>query len=66
MDKPVIRCLVSYPVGDLIFTSPALVSLDTAADLKEKGYMVAVDPADERDLATWERNHPWYQRMLGT
>lgn len=66
-DRPVIRCLVSYPVGR-IFTAPVLCSLTLAVELQEKGWMVLVDPKDEVDLATWERlrrvpkGKKWYER----
>lgn len=62
MDRPVIHCLVSYEWKDGEFTEPALVSLELAAELKERGYAVVVDPADERDLATFERSTPWFWR----
>ena len=55
--RPVIRCLVSFPVEPHPewYTEPALVCLDVAAELQTRGYMVLVDPSDERDLAMYER-----------
>lgn len=58
-DKPVIRCLVALQIHEWLFTESALVSLDLAAELKEKGWVVLVDPMDERDLASWERIQRW-------
>ena len=56
-DKPAIRCLVSFPIGSdpRSWTAAAVVSLELAAELQTHGHMVLVDPADERELAMWER-----------
>lgn len=62
VDRPQIRCLVAIEVAEGIFTESGLVSLELAAELKEKGYAVLVDPADEADLATFERRTPWFWR----
>ena len=43
-----VRCLVSFPVGSR-FTEPALVSLQTAAYLVGRGWLMLRDPQDERD-----------------
>ena len=43
-----IRCLVSFPVGTR-FAEPALVSLQTALYLAERGWLLVRDPQDERD-----------------
>lgn len=61
-DRPRVRCLVSLEIHPGVFTASAVVGLELAAELRGKGYAVLVDPADERDLATWER----YQRSLRT
>ena len=38
------------------WTEPALVTLDVAEELRQKGYhVVGPDPQGEQDLATWER-----------
>ena len=63
MDRPVLRCFVSFPITDELFSATALVSLDTAVLLKEAGYMVVgPDPQDEQELASWDRAHPWFLR----
>lgn len=54
-DRPMIRCLVSFPVRQDLWSDPFVVSLEIAAELAPKGYLVLVDPADERELAMWER-----------
>lgn len=58
MDRPPIRCLVAYfsPTFGLL-TIPRVISLAEAADRAAMGYAVLVDPADECDLATYERQH---------
>jgi len=53
--RPLVHCLVSIELHPGFFTDAAVVSLELAAELREKGYAVLVDPADERDLAMWER-----------
>lgn len=53
-DRPTLRALVAIEVRPDVFTEPAFVSLELAAELAAKGYQVLVDPADERDLAYWE------------
>lgn len=54
-ERPAIRCFVSFPLREDLWTDPAIVNLELAAELNARGYMVLVDPADERDLAMWER-----------
>lgn len=56
-DRPHIRALVCYPVKaePEWWTDSAIVSLELAAERQAKGYIVLVDPQDERDLAMWER-----------
>lgn len=59
-DRPVIRCLVAYPVPDGSFVVWCVpVSLELAAESKTLGWQVLVDPASEIDLATWERVQRW-------
>ena len=55
VDKPALRALVGYfsPAFGLL-TIPKLVSLDDAADYAQSGFVVLVDPADERALVMWE------------
>jgi hypothetical protein len=67
MDRPAIRCFVAYPLGGDVFTDPAVVSLELALELREKGYAVlGPDPDDEIDLATYERlmRHPTKRRWF--
>ena len=55
-DKPTLYCLVAYPLTADVFSDPALVSLELAAELKTRGYLVVgPDPANEIELALWER-----------
>lgn len=57
-ERPVLRALVSYPINPLEperWTDAAFVSLELAVELQTKGYIVLVDPQDERDLAMYER-----------
>ena len=73
-ERPAIRALVSYPIQPWEperWTDAAVVSLEIAAELQTKGYMVLVDPQDERDLAMYERlirsverqrNKKWFER----
>lgn len=68
-DRPELRCFVAFPIAGDVFSDPALVSLETAADLRAKGYLVVgPDPQDEIDLATWERAQrvkhgaKWFER----
>lgn len=57
MDRPAIRALVCYPIGaePERWSGAAFVSLALAAELSEKGFVVLIDPQDERDLAMHER-----------
>jgi hypothetical protein len=50
-DRPTIHCFVALPLRPGAFTSPARVSLELAAEMKTKGYMV-VGP-DPFDVAYW-------------
>lgn len=60
-DKPLVRCFVSYPVEDVLFGF-ACVSLDTAAYLKERGWLVVgPDPHDMQALQEFERAQRWKQ-----
>lgn len=56
-ERPSIRALVCYPVGaePECWTDAAFVSLELAADLHTKGYLVLVDPQDERDVVMYDR-----------
>lgn len=56
VDRPVLRCLIGVVLDDgEIYRR--LVTLAQAVALRDKGYAlhVLVDPADECDLATYER-----------
>lgn len=55
--RPTIHALICYPVGTEPerWTDSFVVSLELAAELQAKGYVVLVDPQDERDLVMWER-----------
>ena len=57
MERPILRCLVAFAVepNPDWYTDAAVVSLELAAELKERGWMVLLDPQDERDLAMYER-----------
>jgi hypothetical protein len=60
-EKPLVRCLVSYPVEDEL-TILACVSLDTAAYLKGRGWLVVgPDPHDIIALQEFERARRWLQ-----
>ena len=60
-DKPPIRALVGI-MGPAGLAWDKLVSLEEAVLYHELGVLVLVDPQDEADLATWERQ----QRLLLT
>ena len=55
--RPVLHALISFPIRPEpeTWTAGAVVSLEVAAEMKGKGYIVLVDPQDERDLAMYER-----------
>ena len=62
LEKPIVRCFVSYPVTETLFTAPACVSLETAAYLRERGWLVVgPDPADMQALQEFERTKRWRQ-----
>ncbi len=64
VERPVIRCLVALEMKEALFTSPALVSLELAAEMKDLGYaVIGSDPEDEQALATYERRQPWFWRL---
>lgn len=55
-DKPLVRALVGYfvhPFG--VVGAMKVVPLDLAVEYHRCGFVVLVDPKDEADLATWER-----------
>lgn len=54
--RPPVHCLVAWfsPVFGLV-GEPKVMPLEDAADYAQAGWAVLVDPADERDLATFER-----------
>lgn len=55
-ERPVLYCFVAFPIAADIFSDPAVVSLELAAELKTRGYLVVgPDPADEIELALWLR-----------
>lgn len=58
--KPILHALVGYfcpPFG--LVSEPRVMPLEDAVDFHDWGFWVLVDPADERDLATWERAQRW-------
>lgn len=61
-EKPLVRCFVSFPLDEEIFTEPACVSLETAAYLKTRGWLVVgPDPSDVAALQEFERARRWKQ-----
>lgn len=54
-DKPVLHALVAYfsPAFGLC-SDPRVMPLEEAVDFQRAGFVVLVDPADERDLTHWE------------
>lgn len=55
-ERPILHALVGFycpPFG--LIRRPLLVPLEDAVDYKRFGYIVLVDPADERELAGYER-----------
>lgn len=58
-ERPVLWCFVSYPIihdTPERWSEPALVALEVAEELKQKGYhVIGPDPAGEEALATFER-----------
>lgn len=66
-ERPKIRALVAHSTTDGLFTEPRVVSLEQAVDYARYGFVVLIDPADECDLATWERHQrsggvKWFER----
>lgn len=54
--RPHLHALVAFYVEPFGFiTEPTMMPLEDAADYARFGWTVLVDPADERDLAMWER-----------
>lgn len=55
-DRPTVYAFVAYEVRPGVFTDPALVSLELAAELHEKGYsVVGPDPADLEAVEEYDR-----------
>jgi hypothetical protein len=52
---PVLHALVAYfsPTFGLC-SDPRIMPLEDAIDFQRMGFVVLVDPADERDLTHWE------------
>ncbi len=63
MDKPHLHALVAFfsPVFGLC-SEPRVMPLEDAVDFQRAGFVVLIDPADERDLVHWEM----VQRSLTT
>lgn len=55
--RPRIRAIVSFPLDPhpVGWSASALVSLETAAELSARGWIVLVDPASEAEFNEWER-----------
>lgn len=54
--RPTLHVFVAFPLCNDVFSEPALVSLELALELKQRGYqVVGPDPADEEELAAYER-----------
>ncbi len=54
-EKPHLHALVAYfsPIFGLC-SIPRMMPLEDAVDYQRLGFVVLVDPADERDLTHWE------------
>ena len=62
-DKPQIHALVGWyaePTG--LIGGGRVVPLEEAVFYHQLGAWVFIDPTDEIDLATWERQHRWLRR----
>jgi hypothetical protein len=46
--------LVSFPLHEDVFTSPAIVGLEVAEELHAKGYVVMRDPWTHEAAAEWD------------
>lgn len=53
--KPAIRALIGWYEEPFGLIKSKLVSLEAAVDYQQFGAWVLVDPGDETNLATWER-----------
>lgn len=60
-DRPSIRALIGWllPGGDVILSQQNTIPLEDAPLYQKWGFVILVDPADESDLASWEREHRW-------
>ena len=62
-DKPPVHALVGwYDTQIGLVGDGQIVSLEEALVYHQLGAWVFVDPADEADLATWERQHRWLRQ----
>lgn len=68
MGRPTLRVFVAFPIYADVYSEPALVGLELALELKQKGYqVVGPDPQDEEELAAYERlmrtpnRRRWYE-----
>ena len=55
MDRPTIRTLVGWYEEPFGLIRAKVVTLEEAVDYQQFGAWVFVDPIDEQDLATYER-----------
>lgn len=63
MDRPVVRCIVGWHLGDgdhyvrraPFGTTDATVTLEAAEDFAANGWVVIVDPFDHEALTRWEQ-----------
>ena len=59
-ERPTVHCFVAIEIRPGVFTEPALVSLEIADELRQKGYrVVGPDPRDLEVLSEWERAQQW-------
>lgn len=63
-ERPTIRCLVAYPLalGHVIPSRHDTVTLDEAVEYQRLGFVVLVDPEDEKLFHEWQREQMWYHR----
>ena len=63
-DRPVVLMFVSYPVFEDAWTEPALVDLETAYELRQRGWMcVGPDPESVAALDEWLHARQWLKRL---
>lgn len=63
-DRPIVLMFVSFPVAEDMWTEPALVDLETAYELRQRGWIcIGPDPHSVAALEEWLTARQWLKKL---